>query len=157
MPLTDMFAELNRFLLEDIAGSGMFVTAAAARIDAHRRTMVFAGAGHPPAMLARGGQDPLLLESQSMILGALPDDLDVATDVELQLQPDDRIIFYTDGISEVFDLHGRMLDIAGLRQIVRRASSLPAEEMKQGILDGVAAWRSGPPSDDVSLMVVHVR
>jgi len=157
VPLTDMFAELNRFLLEDIAGSGMFVTAAAARIDAHRRTMVFAGAGHPPAMLARGGQDPLLLESQSMILGALPDDLDVATDVELQLQPDDRIIFYTDGISEVFDLHGRMLDIAGLRQIVRRASSLPSEEMKQGILDGVAAWRNGPPTDDVSLMVVHVR
>ena len=29
--------------------------------------------------------------------------------------------------------------------------------LKQGILDGVAAWREGPPTDDVSLMLVHVR
>jgi hypothetical protein len=29
--------------------------------------------------------------------------------------------------------------------------------MKQAILDGVAAWRHGPPTDDISLMVVHVR
>src|SRR5258705_10455602 len=68
MPFLDMFGELNRFLIEDIAGSGMYVTLAAARIDAQRRSMVFAGAGHPPAMLARRGQTPMLLESRSMIL-----------------------------------------------------------------------------------------
>src|SRR6266436_5773553 len=40
---TDMFGKLNRFLMEDIAGSGMFVTVAAVRIDARRRRMHFAG------------------------------------------------------------------------------------------------------------------
>jgi PAS domain S-box-containing protein len=157
MPFLDMFGELNRFLIEDIAGSGMFVTMAAARIDAHRRSMVFAGAGHPPAMLARRGQDPLLLESRSMILGALPDAVDVATNVEVQLQPDDRIVLYTDGISEVFNSQGQMLGISGVQEIVRQSSFLRADEMKQGILDGVAAWRDGAPTDDVSLMLVHVR
>ena len=49
MPLIDMFGALNRFLIEDLASSGMFVTMAAARIDARVRHMVFAGAGHPPA------------------------------------------------------------------------------------------------------------
>jgi hypothetical protein len=34
---------------------------------------------------------------------------------------------------------------------------LAANEMKQAILDGVAAWREGPPTDDVSLMLLHVR
>lgn len=157
MPFLDMFGELNRFLIEDIAGSGMFVTLAAARIDARRRTMVFAGAGHPPAMLARHGQTPMLLESRSMILGALPDAVDPTANPEVQLQPDDRIVLYTDGITEVFNSTGEMLGIEGVQEIVRQTSSLPPHEMKQGILDGVAAWREGSPTDDVSLMLVHVR
>jgi len=146
-----------RFLIEDIAASGMFVTLAAARIDAQRRSMVFAGAGHPPAMLARQGQAPLLLESRSMILGALPDAVDATTNLEVQLQSDDRIILYTDGITEVFNSRGEMLGIEGVQEIVRQTSSLPPHEMKQGILDGVAAWREGSSTDDVSLMLVHVR
>src|ERR1700687_22089 len=157
MPFIEMFGELNRFLIEDIASSGMFVTLAAARIDARRRSMVFAGAGHPPAMLARPGQTAHLLESRSMILGALPDAVDVTANLEVQLQPDDRIVLYTDGITEVFNSRGEMLGVEGVREIIRQTSSLPAREMKQGILDGVAAWREGPPTDDVSLMLVHVR
>src|SRR5260370_41632369 len=152
-----MFRELNRFLIEDIASPGMFVRLAAPRIDAQRRNMVFAGAGHPPAMLARAGQNPQLLESQSMILGALPDAVDATTNLEVQLQPDDRIVLYTDGISEVFNSRGEMLGVEGVQEIVRQTSSLPAREMKQGILDGVAAWREGPPTDDVSVILVHVR
>ena len=156
MPFIDMFAELNRFLIEDI-GAGMFITVAAASIDTHLRRMVFAGAGHPPAMLVRRGQSPLRLESRSAILGALPDAVDTTPSLELQLEPDDRIVLYTDGITEVFDSRGEMLGIEGIQEIVRQTSSLPPHEMKQGILDGVAAWREGPATDDVSLMLVHVR
>jgi two-component system sensor histidine kinase ChiS len=157
MSFVDMFEELNRFLIEEIDSSGMFVTVAAARIDTHRRRMLFAGAGHPPAMIARRGQSPILLESRSMVLGALPDAVDVTTSLEVQLQPDDCVVLYTDGITEVFNSGGEMLGIEGVQEIVRRTSSLPPDQMKQGILDGVAAWREGPATDDVSLMLVHVR
>jgi serine phosphatase RsbU (regulator of sigma subunit) len=108
-------------------------------------------------MLARHGQNPLLLESRSMVLGALPEAVEATTSVELQLQPDDRILLYSDGITEVFNSRGEMLGVSGVREIVRRVSLLPAEEMKQGILDAVDAWRQGPPTDDVSLMVVHIQ
>ena len=153
MPFPDMFEKLNRFLLEDIAGSSMYVTLAAARIDSRLLRMDYAGAGHPPAMLARHGQ----LESRSMILGALPEAVDPTSDLHVELQPDDRIIFYTDGITEVFNSRGEMLGTSGVQEIVRQASSLRAEEMKQAILDGVSRWRNGPPTDDVSLMIVNVR
>jgi sigma-B regulation protein RsbU (phosphoserine phosphatase) len=119
--------------------------------------MVFAGAGHPPAMIARRGQNPLLLESRSMILGALPGAVDDTTSLKVQLQPDDRVVLYTDGITEVFNSRGEMLGVEGVQEIIRQTSSLPAAEMKKGILDGVAAWREGPPTDDVSLMLVHLR
>jgi PAS domain S-box-containing protein len=155
-PFIDIFAELNRFLIEDI-DAGMFITVAAASIDTHLHRMVFAGAGHPPAMLVRRGQSPLLLESRSSILGVLPDAVDTTPSLEIQLEPGDRIVLYTDGITEVFNSRGEMLGIEGVRKIVRQTSTLPAQEMKLGILDGVAAWRSGPPTDDVSLVLMHVR
>ena len=157
MPLVEMFGELNRFLIEEIDSSGMFVTAAAARIDAHQRKLHFAGAGHPPAMVARRGRKPVLLESGSTILGALPDAVDVTSGLEVQLQPDDRVLLYTDGITEAFNPNGEMLGVEGVQEIVRQTSSLPPDQMKEGILDGVAAWRQGPPTDDVSLVLVHVR
>jgi PAS domain S-box-containing protein len=156
MPFVEMFGELNRFLIEEIDSSGMLVTAAAARIDTHQRKLHFAGAGHPPAMVARRGREPLLLESRSMILGALPDAVDVTSGLEVQLQPDDRVLLYTDGITEAFNPRGEMLGIEGVQEIVRQTSSLPPDQMKEAILDGVAAWRQGPPTDDVSLVLVHV-
>ena len=155
MPFSDIFAELNRFLIEDI-DAGMFITVAAASIDTHLHRMVFAGAGHPPAMLLRRGQSPLLLESRSTILGVLPDAVDTTPSLELQLEPDDRIVLYTDGITEVFNSRGEMLGTEGVREMVHQASTLPAEEMKQAILEGVAAWRNGPPTDDVSLVLVYI-
>ena len=156
-PFIDMFERLNRLMIEDIAGSGMFVTVAAVRINAQKRHMDFAGAGHPPVMVARRGQSPLLLESRCAVLGLLPEAVDVSASLEMPLEPDDCIVLYTDGITEVFDPRGEMLDVEGLQEIVRQASALPAGQMKQGILDGVAAWRNGPPTDDVSLMLAHVR
>jgi len=154
---TDMFGKLNRFLIEDIAGSEMFVTVAAARIDARQRRMHFAGAGHPPAMIARGSHSPVLLQSRSMVLGALPDAEATSDSLEVELEPDDRVVLYTDGITDVFNSRGEMLGVEGVQEIVRQASALPAEKMKQGILNGVVAWRNGPATDDASLMLVHVR
>jgi PAS domain S-box-containing protein len=156
-PFIAMFERLNRLMIEDIPGSGMFVTLAAVRINAQKRHMDFAGAGHPPVMIARRGQSPLLLESGCTILGVLPEAVCVSAKLEMPLEPDDRIVLYTDGITEVFNSKGEMLDVEGFREIVRQASALPAGQMKQGILDGVAAWRNGPPTDDVSLMLANVR
>jgi serine phosphatase RsbU (regulator of sigma subunit) len=108
-------------------------------------------------MLARCGQDPLLVESRSMILGALPGAVENAPNLELELHPDGRIFLYTDGITGVFNRQGEMLGISGGQEIVRKSSCLPGEEIKQGILNEVAAWRDGAPTDDASLLLVHVR
>jgi len=65
-------------------------------------------------------------------------------------------MLYTDGLTEVFNSSGEMLDVSGLQSIVRDASVLPFSEMKRTILDRVTAWRSGPPADDMSLVLVEV-
>lgn len=155
-PLGDMFRQLNRFVMQNIGSSVFFFTVAAARVDRDGRRMVFAGAGHPPGMIVTPGQEPRLLESRSMVLGALPDAVDGEASLDVDLERGDRIVLYTDGITDVFDARGEMLGVPGVQKIVRETALLPFSEMKQGILDSVAAWREGPASDDVSLVIVDV-
>jgi PAS domain S-box-containing protein len=155
-PLPEMLRSLNRFVMQHIGSSLFFFTLAAARIDRDARRMVFAGAGHPPAMIARAGREPRLLESRSMILGVLPDAVDPEGMLDVDLDRGDRVVLYTDGMTDVFDARGEMLGVPGVQKFVGETSLLPFAEMKQGILDRVAAWREGPPSDDVSLVLVEV-
>jgi phosphoserine phosphatase RsbU/P len=152
----DMFRQLNRFVMQNIGSSVFFFTVAAARVDRAARRMVFAGAGHPPGMVVTPGEEPRLLESRSMVLGALPNAVDVEATLDVDLDPGDRIVLYTDGITDVFDSQGEMLGVPGVQKFVREAALLPFAEMKQGILDRVAAWREGPPSDDVSIVLAEV-
>lgn len=154
--LGEMLDQLNRFVLGSIGNSSFLFTAAAARLDRGGRRMIFAGAGHPPGMIVKPGGQPRLLESRSMLLGALEDAVDPQAELCVDLDPGDRVVLYTDGLTEVFDAHREMLDVDGLRKIVGETSHLPLGEMKQGILDRVAAWRSGPPSDDTSLVLLEV-
>jgi PAS domain S-box-containing protein len=155
-PLGDMLHQLNRFVMQSIGSSVFFFTLAAARIERGGRRMVFAGAGHPPGMIVTPGEEPRLLESRSMVLGALPEAVDVEGTLDADLEPGDRVVLYTDGITDVFDAQGEMLGVPGVQKFVREASLLPFREMKQGILDRVAEWREGPPVDDVSLVLVEV-
>jgi serine phosphatase RsbU (regulator of sigma subunit) len=49
-----------------------------------------------------------------------------------------------------------MLGSDGLLEIVRQQAGKPLTEMKQAILDEVAAWRYGPVTDDMSLVLMEV-
>jgi sigma-B regulation protein RsbU (phosphoserine phosphatase) len=157
VPLVDVLRCLNALVIQNIGPLGFFFTLVSARIDRSGRTMEFAGAGHPPAMIVQPGAEPRLLPSRSSILGALPDAVDADATLYTELERGDRIVLYTDGITDVFDSRGEMLKVEGVKSFVRETALLPFGEMKQGILNRVAAWRKGPPVDDVSVVLVDVR
>jgi len=154
--LGDMLRYLNDFVRRSIGSSVFYFTAAAARLDRGGRRMVFAGAGHPPAMIVTPGHEPRLLESRSSVLGALPDAVGMEATLDADLDRGDRIVLYTDGFTDVFDSRGEMLGVEGIKKIVRETALLPLSEMKQAILDRVAEWREGPTTDDLSLILAEI-
>jgi PAS domain S-box-containing protein len=155
-PLGDMLRQLNHFVMQNIGGALFFFTLSVARVDRNGRRMVFAGAGHPPAMIVHPGEEPRVLESRSTVLGVLPDAVDAEATLEVQLEAGDRIVLYTDGITDAFDSQGKMLGVAGVQRFVRETAMLPLQEMNKAILDRVAEWREGPAADDISLVLVEV-
>jgi hypothetical protein len=46
--------------------------------------------------------------------------------------------------------------VEGVENFVRETSMLPFSDMREGILNRIAAWRDGPLVDDVSLVLVEV-
>ena len=154
--LDEMLRDLNRFFQETIGGAVFFFTAAIARIDYGGRRMQFAGGGHPPAFLVSPGKEPVALESRSTVLGALRNAVSDDAVIEAELASGDRVVLYTDGITDVFDRNGEMLGVEGVEKFVRETASLPLAEMKREILNRVAEWRDGPPTDDTSLILFEV-
>jgi PAS domain S-box-containing protein len=152
----DMLRRLNDFVLQHIRVSGFYFSLAIARLHDHQRRLSFASAGHPPAFWATPGGEVRRLESRSMVLGMLEQAVAADPCEEIQLTAGDRVVLYTDGLTEVFDQRGEMLGLDGLEEAVRGATRRPFDQMKQGILDCVAAWRHGPITDDMSLVLVDV-
>ncbi len=154
--LAPMLQHLNRFVMHNIGGTVFYFTLAVARVNRAGRLLEFAGAGHPPAMIVKPGQVPRLLESRSAVLGLLVDAVDREAAQEIPLEAGDRLVIYTDGFTESFNAARDMLGVEGLSNIVRETSKLPLAQMKQEIVARVAAYRNGPPDDDMSLVVVEV-
>jgi phosphoserine phosphatase RsbU/P len=151
-----LLRRLHDFVHDYIAPDGFYFTMAAGRFVQRGRHMTFAAAGHPPAMLVSGGE-LRLLDSQSAILGCLAETAPSESADEIDLTSGDRLVLYTDGLTEVFNQSDDMLGVEGLEGLVRESAKRALPEMRQAILDGVAAWRHGPLADDLSLVIVELR
>ena len=151
-----LLQRLHEFVNDRLAQEYFYFTIAAARFHQCGRRMSFAAAGHPPAILVSNGT-LRLLSSRNGILGRLPEMAPSASADEIELAPGDRLVLYTDGLVEVFNSSDEMLDIKGLEELVRQSAGRTLPEMKQAIIQGVAAWSHGPLADDVSLVIVEVR
>jgi PAS domain S-box-containing protein len=150
-----MLRRVHDFVHDRLATDGFFFTMAAVRFSMRGRRASFAAAGHPPAMLLSNGR-VRMLDSQSGILGCLSETAPSESADEIELVPGDRLVLYTDGLTEVFNNHEEMLGVDGLAQLVLDSAKVTLQEMRQAILAGVTAWRHDPLEDDVSLVIVEV-
>ncbi len=151
-----MLRRIHDFVHDRLATDSFYFTMAAVRFTKHGRRATFAAAGHPPAMLVSSG-GVRLLESQNGILGSLAETAPSELVHEIDLTSGDRLILYTDGLVEVFNYEDEMLGIEGFSQLVLDSAKHKLPEMRQAILDGVAAWSHGPLADDVSLVIVEIQ
>lgn len=153
----EMLRQLNRFVVQQLRVSGFYFTMAIVRLTEHGARMSFAAGGHPPAIYLSRGGEARLLQARGTVLGMLDEAIPSDATEEFDLAPGERVVLYTDGLTEVWNQRNEMLGTDGFTEIVRRHARLPLAEMKQAILRDVEAFRHGPPTDDVSLVLVEVQ
>jgi phosphoserine phosphatase RsbU/P len=92
----EVLGKLNRLLVEDLP-AGRFVTMIYAVLDPDKRRLSFANAGHPRPLWLTNNVARFLDTDRGMPLGVGESDF---TEVEVEIPPGSRLLFYSDGITE---------------------------------------------------------
>lgn len=148
---------LNRKLCAKYTGeSGTFVTAFYAIYDPHTRRLTYSSAGHNPPRLRHCGSNTvdILDRAQSLPLGVV--EHAEFHDARLILTPNDRIIFYTDGIVEAANHNGELFGDKRLDAVLSECRQLP-QEIIEDLLERVKTFTGGLPAlDDRTILSARV-
>jgi sigma-B regulation protein RsbU (phosphoserine phosphatase) len=133
--------------------TAMYATAVYAVLDATRGTVRLSSAGHPPPMLVRAGQGaaPIPLDTVMCLLWNELGDVPCA---EHSLTRGDRLVLYTDGITERQTADGRMYDPDRLAAALTSAAALSPAEIVTCIGADLEAFAEGEEADDDQTLVV---
>lgn len=149
----DTLARTNELILED-ARSGMFVTVyhSVFRADG---SCTHVNAGHNPPLLVRARTGTVeFMPRGGRAIGWFTDNPLRA--VEMQLEPGDIIVYYTDGLTEAENHEQEFFGEQRLKAAVQEGAGQPAETILNGILSRADAFCAGAPAhDDTTLCVVR--
>lgn len=148
----EVCASVNRLLCRNVA-AGRFVTFCYLVIDLAGRTLSYCNAGHHPPIVLRaaGGADRLTVSG--LVLGV--DAGWAYTSCEAVFAPGDRLICYTDGLTEARNGGD---DEFGEPRLVALAAAAPtgsADALAASLSRAVLDWSGGRLQDDATLIVVE--
>lgn len=147
--------EINRVLCPHL--EARFVTAAYVFIDMERHTLSYSLAGHPPPLMWRASSGKLVeLTEGASVLGFFPE-LTFPTR-EVAFNEGDRLVLYTDGLTDVTNRSGEWFGDRELRDFVERSIALPPEAFLDALVAHLARWSDRDHDvrfdDDLTVIVV---
>lgn len=144
---------VNRLLCRNMA-SGRFATFCYARVEPAAGRIVYSNAGHNPPLLIHPDGSVAHLSQGGMVLGVFEDT--PYEQAEIPLAAGDRLVFYTDGITEARSGEEEYGDerLTALAVNIRAQSP---EAMKDAVLADVNQFTGGRFDDDATLIVVAIR
>jgi sigma-B regulation protein RsbU (phosphoserine phosphatase) len=144
---------LNRMLSPQLRAQ--LVSAAYLWVDTEKRKALYSAAGHPPLLHSRGGKLQRI-ESNGLLLGVLPEAEYPLW--EMVIQPGDRFLLYTDGVSEPENGSGESFGAHKFEQVVRNNRLRAPSELLDQLLTEIREWQpvSAEQKDDITLVAIDV-
>ena len=132
-----------------------FVTAFYGVYDPHKATFTYSSAGHnPPRLVTRRSTVESLEQATGLPLGVSEDAQ--YEEAHRDLESDDTILFYTDGLTEAMSPTGELFGVERLDQLLLQTKK-EAEAVVGSICDELRRFADGRPTeDDRTMVVLHV-
>lgn len=149
--------ELNSLLLDDLDRSDLFITMLRCRFHPGLGQLRYANAGHNPGLLLRAGRTSFeQLDGDGLVLGAMR-----SVDFEersVQVSPGDKLLFYTDGITDAEDPSGAFFGLDRLCRTFAANRACAPQAIVRNILREVGRYcGSSAQRDDMALVALEVR
>ncbi len=155
-----MVTGLNTFLCDQVLRSkNMFLSLAYCYFDLTSMTCTYVNAGHlPPIHYRKQSQTVNEWRTGGVVLGQFPGyEYQCET---ISLQSGDKVVLYTDGVSESENADAELYGRARLREFVAKNASLNPAQLTRQLLREVEAFRvvdANVQIDDTTVLVVEIR
>ena len=135
----------------------MFVTVFCAVLDLRDGALVYTNAGHnPPLLIPRQGPPHYFPKTRQLVIGAVEDYPYQAE--TMRLTPGDRLLLYTDGVTEAMNLQDELYDEQRLLAVCNELQGEPIFDLVKGTVASIKAFAgTAPQSDDITLMAIEYR
>lgn len=134
-----------------------YVTACYISIDSERRLLTTCNAGHPPLLIWRKNRKQISYYNPKGSALCIFDDPKFGT-TEIALEKNDRILLYTDGLTEASSPGGEQFGEERIYELLENNSDLTAKEMGDLLLKKVIDWIKGEKKleDDIAFVLIDV-
>jgi phosphoserine phosphatase RsbU/P len=148
-----VLANVNRLLIE-LGSQRQFVSVFYGTVEIDSRKMVYARAGHDYPLLLRG-PETLRLEGPGMVLGMMEDDELILEERRFQLLPGDRLVLYTDGLTDAENGEGAFYGVERLEALLQANARRPVETMCKKVFEELKHFQGGAEQfDDMTMVVI---
>lgn len=152
--IPEVLGRINAFL-SDRAEHGKYATMFYSRLNRAGR-LTYANAGHCSPLLVRKDGTIEKLEATAMPVGLVAGASFLLENRDLA--PGDRIVLYTDGVTEAQNDAGEFFGRRRLRDAVQRAGAASCSELHAAIQSAIVEFTAGAEqADDLTLVVVEYR
>ena len=160
MSLTETIGAVD--LAVSTAHPGSFVTAVIAQLDTGTGLLSWVNVGHPEPLLLRGRRAVKTLQNAPTLPFGISRTLGREAAVHVrteQLEPGDRLLLYTDGVTDIRSPGGEFLGVDRLIDLLAAhlAAHLPTPETMRRLVRSLLEHQQGPLSDDATMLLVEWR
>jgi phosphoserine phosphatase RsbU/P len=153
LPPSELVARLNRSVHRSTTPS-KFVTLCYCIVDLKARQVTYTDAGHCAPILVRASGEVVRLEAGGAVLGVFPEW--TYEQAAVALQPGDRLVLFTDGVSEAANSNDEEFGEERLVELICALRDRDAHELRNRILQAVSTFTGGGAQDDATLVVVAI-
>jgi sigma-B regulation protein RsbU (phosphoserine phosphatase) len=153
----DIMKNLNKYLKPHLQTS-MFMTLLLVDWNQKDKKMKWVGAGHEYLIAYNSSTEAIIsIPSGGIALGMLADNSAQLKEQEIDMNENDFLILFTDGIVEAKNVMGERYDLKGLENIIKKNANrdMSAEKLFEKIALDVSRFMEGHvQEDDMTLIVI---
>ncbi|MFO8006496.1 MAG: SpoIIE family protein phosphatase [Candidatus Brocadiia bacterium] len=145
-----LLSAINRRMAARAEGLGFF-TAVCVHLDASEGRMLYSSAGHPPLLLQRGETNDVEILRLSQLPIGVHEEADYEN-MQVQLAPGDRVLAYSDGVTDVPVGDDKRLGADGLAELLRQYPTEGGHRLEDIYGAVLERCQDVEPDDDLTLL-----
>jgi len=154
-----LLKEMDRFIVNDFAGTNMYLTAFCGLLDYSHfaRKFIYSNYGHPPQYIYRITDSSIhKLSAQTSFLG-LPITDEKVYESEIPFEKEDQILLFTDGVIEAKDTADKEYGGKRLEDFIKENNRLQVERFNQKLLGELNSFVENKLNDDVFILNIKTK